>query len=134
MGRRRKFALVLLCATVTGAGWCAARLGGFEWSGIEGTARAIWDRAAARAATISSPDAGPAAIASLGRVTTSYRKLPGRSRPARNYLRPRGLFRRRGARRRGFARLSARNPRAARVPVQVEGAGGGVPEAGRAPG
>ena len=38
MGRRRKFALVLLCATVTGAGWCAARLGGFEWSGIEGTA------------------------------------------------------------------------------------------------
>jgi hypothetical protein len=76
MGRRRKFALVLLCATVTGAGWCAARLGDFEWSGIEGTARAIWDRAAARAATISSADAGPAAIASFGRVTTSYRKLP----------------------------------------------------------
>jgi hypothetical protein len=75
MGRRRKFALVLLCATVTGAGWCAARLGGFEWSGIEDT-RAIWDRAVARAATISSPDAGPAAIAFLGRVTTPYRKLP----------------------------------------------------------
>jgi hypothetical protein len=76
MGRRRQFALVLLCATVTSAGWCAARLGGFEWSGIESTARAIWDRAAARAATISSTDAGPAAIASLARVTTSYRKLP----------------------------------------------------------
>jgi len=70
-----------LCATVTGAGWCAARLGDFEWSGIEGTARAVWARAVARAATISSPDAGAAAIASLGRVTTSYRKLPAEPGP-----------------------------------------------------
>src|SRR5207237_2826440 len=49
MGSGRKFALVLLCAMVTGAGWCAARLGGFEWSGIENSATAIWDRVAARA-------------------------------------------------------------------------------------
>src|SRR5262245_56079450 len=76
MGRRRQFALVLLCATVTGAGWCAAMLGGFEWSGIESTATAIWDRAAARAATISGTDAGPVAIASVARVTTSRRDLP----------------------------------------------------------
>src|SRR4029077_7431456 len=70
MGRPRQFALVLLCATATIAGWCAASLGGFEWSGIENTATAIWDRAAARAATI--PSAGRVrallaqAIASVG--------------------------------------------------------------------
>ena len=33
--RARQFALVLLCATVTLAGWCAARLGGLSWSDIE---------------------------------------------------------------------------------------------------
>ena len=76
MGSGRKFALVLLCAMVTGAGWCAARLGGFEWSGIENSATAIWDRVAARAAMIWSTDVGPVAIASVTRATTSRRELP----------------------------------------------------------
>ena len=76
MGSGRKFALVLLCAMVTGAGWCAARLGGFEWCGIENSATAIWDRVAARAAMISSTDVGPVAIASVTRATTSRRELP----------------------------------------------------------
>jgi hypothetical protein len=75
MGRPRQFALVLLCVTVTGAGWCAARLGGFEWSGIETTARAIWHRAAARAATVSSIDAGRVAMAAVAAVRTSHREL-----------------------------------------------------------
>jgi hypothetical protein len=70
MGRPRQFALVLLCATATIAGWCAASLGGFERLGIENTATAIWDRAAARAATISSAGRVRAllaqAIASVG--------------------------------------------------------------------
>jgi hypothetical protein len=82
MARPRQFALVLLCGTVTIAGWCAARLGGFEWSGIENTATSIWNRGAARGATISSADAGPVgallghAMASVAAVTTSHRKLP----------------------------------------------------------
>jgi len=82
MARPRRFALALLCATVTIAGWCAARPGGFEWSGIENTATAIWNRGAARGATIASADAGPVgallahAIASVAAVTTSDRKLP----------------------------------------------------------
>src|SRR5262252_9049232 len=82
MARPRQFALALLCATVTIAGWCAARPGGFEWSGIENTATAIWNRGAARGATIASADAGPVgallahAIASVAAVTTSDRKLP----------------------------------------------------------
>src|SRR5258708_19199894 len=82
MARPRPFALVLLCGTVTIAGWCAARLGGFEWSGIENTATLIWSRGAARGATISSADAGPVgallthAIASVAAVTTCHRKLP----------------------------------------------------------
>ena len=82
MARARQFALVLLCGTVTIAGWCAARLGGFEWSGIENTAMPIWNRGAARGATVSSADAGPVgallahAMASVAAVTTSHRKLP----------------------------------------------------------
>jgi hypothetical protein len=82
MARPRRFALVLLCATVTIAGWCAARLGGFEWSGIENTATSIWNRGATRGATISSADAAPVgallahAVASVTAVTTSDRKLP----------------------------------------------------------
>src|SRR5262245_35502092 len=82
MGRPRRFALVLLCGTVTIAGWCPARLGGLEWSGIENTATAIWNREAARGATISSADAGPVgallahAMASVAAVTTPHRKLP----------------------------------------------------------
>ncbi len=81
--RPRQFALVLLCGTVTVAGWCAASLGGFEWSGIENTATAIWNRGAAGGATASSADLGPVgarrapAKASLGGVATSHLKLPG---------------------------------------------------------
>src|SRR5919204_3741866 len=80
MGRSRRFALVLLCATVTGAGWCAARLGGFEWSAIETTGTAIWDRAA-RAATVSSTDAGRVAMAAVVAVTTSRPELPEAADP-----------------------------------------------------
>jgi hypothetical protein len=82
MGRPRQFALVLLCATVTIAGWFAARLGGLEWSGIETAATATWHRGAVRAATMSSADARPAgallahAIASVAAATISDRKLP----------------------------------------------------------
>src|SRR5262249_2546150 len=82
MARPRQFALVLLCATVTIAGWCAARLGGFEGSGIENTATPIWNRGAARGATISNADAAPVgalaahAIASVAAVATFDRKLP----------------------------------------------------------
>jgi hypothetical protein len=82
MGRARQFALVLLCATITIAGWCAARLGGLEWSGIENAATSIWNRGATRGATISSADAAPVgtllahAVASMAAVTTSHRKLP----------------------------------------------------------
>jgi hypothetical protein len=79
MGRR--FALALLCATAAVAGWCAARPGGFAWSGIENTATAIWNRGAADGAAIASADAGPVgallahAIASVAAVTTSDREL-----------------------------------------------------------
>ena len=82
MARPRRFALVLLCATVTLAGWCAAKLGGFEWSGLENTAMPIWNRAAARGATTSSADAGrvgaplAAAMASVAAAATSHLKLP----------------------------------------------------------
>ncbi len=82
MARPRKFALVLLCGTVAVAGWCAAGLGGFEWSGIESTATPIWNRGAARGATTSSADAGPVgaprarAMASVAAVATSHLKLP----------------------------------------------------------
>jgi len=81
MGRPRRFALALLCATGAVAGWCAASLGGFAWSGIENPATAIWNRGAA-GATIASADAGPLrallahAIASVAAVTTSHRELP----------------------------------------------------------
>src|SRR5215475_10942686 len=75
MGRRRQLALVLLCATVTIAAWSAAKLGGFEWSDLENSATAIWNRGAARGATISSVDVGPVARASVV-ATTSHRKLP----------------------------------------------------------
>jgi hypothetical protein len=82
MGSGRKLALVLLCATVTGAGWCAARLGSSEWSGIENSATAIWDRVAARAAMISSTNLGRAAMASVARATASRRELPEAANPA----------------------------------------------------
>jgi hypothetical protein len=80
MGRPRRFALALLCATAAVAGWCAARPGGFAWSGIETTATTIWNRGAAGDATLASADAGPLrallahAIASVAAVTTSDRE------------------------------------------------------------
>jgi hypothetical protein len=76
MARPRRFALALLCATAAIAGG-AARLGGFEWSGIENSATPIWNRGAA----VASADAGPVgallahAIASVASVTTSHREL-----------------------------------------------------------
>src|SRR5262249_27711329 len=80
MGRPRRFALALLCATAAVAG--AASLGGFAWSGIENPATAIWNRGAADGATVASADAGRLrallahAIASVAAVTTSQRELP----------------------------------------------------------
>jgi hypothetical protein len=80
MGRPRRFALALLCATAAIAG-CAASLGGFEWSGIENPATRISNRGAAGGATVASADAGPVgallahAMASVAAVTTSHREL-----------------------------------------------------------
>jgi hypothetical protein len=82
MVRPRQFALVLLCAAVTLAGWCAARLGGFEWSGLENIATPTWNRGATRDAMTSSADAGRVgaalarAMASVTAVATSHLKLP----------------------------------------------------------
>jgi hypothetical protein len=69
MARPRQFALVLLCATATLAGWSAARLGGFDWSDIELTAASIWNRAAAPRA------AAPLPLA-MAAATTLHLKLP----------------------------------------------------------
>jgi hypothetical protein len=82
MGRRRQFALVLLCGTVTFAGWSAAGLGGFDWSNFESTATTIWNRVATRHATTSGADAGSGAAtaparASLAAGVSSHFKLPG---------------------------------------------------------
>jgi len=80
MGRPRRFALALLCATAAVAG--AASVGGFEWPRIENAATRIWNRGAAGGATVASADAGPLrallahAIASVAAVTTSHRELP----------------------------------------------------------
>ena len=68
MGRPRRFALALLCATVTLGGGCAARLAGLAWSDIESTATSIWHRAAARGATTASAPA-------LAAVTSFHLKL-----------------------------------------------------------
>src|SRR6516162_2449479 len=81
MGRPRRFALALVCATAAIGGWCAASLGGFEWSGIENPATPIWNRGASGSATVASADAGPLrallahAVASVAAVTTSHREL-----------------------------------------------------------
>jgi len=81
MGRPRRFALALVCATAAVAG-CAASLGGFARSGIETPATPIWNRGAVGSATVASADAGPLrallahAVASVAAVTTSDRKLP----------------------------------------------------------
>jgi hypothetical protein len=83
--RPRRIALVLLCGTVTFAGWCGARLGGVEWSGIESTATPVWNREAARAATISSAHGErvgarlASATASVAAVASSHIKLPERA-------------------------------------------------------
>ena len=68
MGRPRRFALALLCATVPLGGGCAARLAGLAWSDIESTATSIWHRAAARGATTASAPA-------LAAVTSFHLKL-----------------------------------------------------------
>jgi hypothetical protein len=81
MGRPRRFALALLCATAGIAGWCAASVDGFEWSGIETPATPIWNRGAADGAMVASADAEPLrallahAIASVTAVTRSDREL-----------------------------------------------------------
>jgi hypothetical protein len=81
MGRPRRFALALLCATAGIAGWCATSLDGFEWSGIANRATRIWNRGTAGGATVASADAGPIrallthAVASVAAVTTSHREL-----------------------------------------------------------
>jgi hypothetical protein len=67
MGKARQFGLVLLCATVTLGGGCAARLAGLAWSDIENTATSIRNRAAARGTT-----SAPA----LAAVTSFHIKLP----------------------------------------------------------
>jgi len=73
MGRPRRFALALLCATAAIGG--AASLGGFE-------STPIWNRGAAGGAAVASADAGPIrallahAMASVAAVTTSDRELP----------------------------------------------------------
>jgi hypothetical protein len=78
--RRGQFALVLLCGTVTLAGWGAARLGDVEW--LENTATSIWSRGATPDATPPSADAGRVgaslgrAMASVASVAASHLKLP----------------------------------------------------------
>src|SRR5262249_40242466 len=80
MGRPRRFALALLCATAAVAG--AASGGGFEWAGIENPATPIWNRGGAGGGAVASADAGPLravlahAMASVAAVTTSHRELP----------------------------------------------------------
>jgi hypothetical protein len=80
VGRRRQFALVLLCGTVTLAGSYAARLGGLEW--LENTATPIWNGGATRDATTSSADVGrfgaslARAMTSAAAVAASHLKLP----------------------------------------------------------
>jgi hypothetical protein len=64
MGRSRRLALVLLCATVTLGGGCAARLASLALSDIQDTAMSMWNRAAARGATTSVAPA-MAALASV---------------------------------------------------------------------
>ena len=82
MVKSRQFALVLLCGTVTLAGWGAARFGSLEWSGIENIATPSGNRGATGAATTSSPDVGAVgaplapAVASVAAVTASHLKPP----------------------------------------------------------
>jgi hypothetical protein len=81
MVRPRRVGVVLLCGTVTLAGWCAAKLGGFEWC-IESTATLIWNRGTTRDAISSSAFVGPfeallALASALGKpVAITNLKLP----------------------------------------------------------
>jgi hypothetical protein len=81
MMRQPRFAaLALLCGTVALAGSGAARLGGFDSSGIENTATPIGDEAT-RGAKSSRADAGSvhalaSAISSVSARATSYLTLP----------------------------------------------------------
>jgi hypothetical protein len=69
MVRPRQVGVVLLCGTVALTGWCAAKLGGFEWC-IECTATLIWNRGATRDAITSSAVAGPVgALLALANVS-----------------------------------------------------------------
>ena len=157
MARPRQLALVLLCGTVTLAGWCAARLGGFEWSDIEDTAMPIWNRGAARGATISSVAPALAAVRQrpcVGRPCC--RRGRGPSQAARACRRARGrtaagrtvdpaaanLPRLAGVRRRGPSsrprcptRIRRHRPKHACGSCPCSGPiGGGGPAAGHAPG
>src|SRR6516165_287905 len=59
MARARQFALVLLCGTLTTAGWWAASLGGFAWSGIETAFRLAGVSAAEAVVEAPLPDSFP---------------------------------------------------------------------------
>jgi hypothetical protein len=74
MGKPRRIALALLCATVTLAGGGAARLAGLGWSDIEDTASSIWRAAAQDATTESAP--------ALASVTSFHLKLTAPSADA----------------------------------------------------
>ena len=77
MGRPRRFALALVCATAAIGGWCAASLGGFEWSGIENPATPIWNRGAASAlATVALPAAPRFQIGVAGVSIPDHAKPP----------------------------------------------------------
>jgi hypothetical protein len=82
MGRRRQFALVLLCGTVTLVCWGAGRLDGLDSSNIENIATLLWNRVTTRGATTSGAEAGsigatmPSAKASVAGGVSSHLKLP----------------------------------------------------------
>ena len=161
MRPRQFFALVVLCGTVALAGWGAARLGVFDSSGIENIATPIGDRGATSGATSLSADAGEApsdaplasAMASGAAVGMSHLKLPepavapaamsvGKAATA-DPDPPETAFVTAGfsaaevpvfeAPLPDSSAAAARNTRAARVPVHVEG-GEGVSDTSRAPG
>src|SRR5262245_8294043 len=85
MGRQRQFALVLLCGTVTFAGWGAAGTGRFDPADVGHTATLPWNRVPTRDAATRDADAAsigmatPPARASLVAAVSSHLK---RSEPA----------------------------------------------------
>ena len=82
MARPRQLALVLLCGTVTIAGWGAARLGGFEWSGIENIATPIWNRGPARGAATPPPLLARNGSGRCDHVPSQAARACRRARPA----------------------------------------------------